>query len=84
VVKLGRAETGMDIWLPNAAGANISHHQCSFVLAETGAVLLQDNSRHQTTEPFSSHDGRHLIPFLENTRAVLIARGINNFIRIGQ
>jgi serine/threonine protein kinase len=73
----------MDIWLPDAAAANISQHQCSFVLAETGAVLLQDTSRHETTTPFPSNDGRQFIPFNTDSRTVLTARGINNFIRIG-
>jgi serine/threonine protein kinase len=83
VFKLGRAQSEVDIFLPDANGADISKHQCSFTVTERGAVLLEDKSSKKTTVPYSSNNGQQAIPFLRDRRTVLVARGINNLLSIG-
>lgn len=83
VFKLGRTQSEVDIFLPDANGADISRHQCSFTVTERGAVLLEDKSSKKTTVPYSSNNGQQAIPFLRDRRTVLVARGINNLLSIG-
>jgi hypothetical protein len=80
VFTLGRVNC--DIFLPDAKGADISKHHCSFFNTEQGAVLLEDKSAKKNTEPYSSNNGGQRIGF-GHTRRVLVARGINNMIGIG-
>lgn len=94
VFTFGRGDT--DIYLPEGKGSKgssqISDLQASFyVVQSTGAVLLQDNSDRQNTEPFapshssssSSHAGV-TVKFSNRDRTILVARGINSRVAFGR
>ncbi|KAK4131631.1 kinase-like protein [Trichocladium antarcticum] len=86
VYTLGQAEN--DIHLPNPRSSSkgsphISPVHASFqIVPETGAVLLWDHSDKGSVEPLS---GSHsfTVKFRSNSKSVLIARGINSRIALG-
>jgi hypothetical protein len=73
---------GVDIYLGDPKGGDISKIQCSFVNNDIGAVRLVDRSSRNNTETLPSRHSSTIS--LGKDRSVLVAKGINEQIALGR